>query len=119
MGREFESILSPSYANLAPASSSTAAPEVPDLPSEAWHLLDVYFSYTHSWLPIMEKHDLLRTSYQYSQNRNNVPLFGYGSGDHAALWAAIAYAKFQHRAINNIPRAQGPVAEMVWTAERM
>lgn len=46
-------------------------------------------------------------------------MFGYGSGDHAALWAAIAHAKFQHRAINNIPHAQGPVAEMVWTAERM
>jgi hypothetical protein len=35
------------------------------------------------------------------------------------LWAAIAYAKFQHRAINNIPRALGNVGEMVWTAERM
>ena len=117
-GRDLESILSPQYPN--PASvNSTKSLEVPDLPSEAWHLLDVYFSYTHSWLPIIEKHDLLRTSYQYSQNRNNVPLFGYGSGDHAALWAAIAYAKFQHRTINNIPHAQGPVADMVWTAERM
>lgn len=118
MGREVESILSPSYPNAASANSITT-PELPDLPSEAWHLLDVYFSYTHSWFPIIEKHDLLRTSYQYSQNRNNIPAFGYGSGDHAALWAAIAYAKFQHRAINNIPHAQGPVAEMVWTAERM
>jgi hypothetical protein len=35
------------------------------------------------------------------------------------LWAVIAYAKFQHRAINNIPRALGNVGEMVWTAERM
>jgi hypothetical protein len=118
VGKDLESILSPSYSNAASA-NPTAATEVPDLPSETWHLLDVYFSYTHSWLPIIEKHDLLRTSYQYSQNRNIVPTFGYGSGDHAALWAAIAYAKFQHRAINNIPHAQGPVAEMVWTAERM
>ncbi|KAG0646699.1 Quinic acid utilization activator [Hyphodiscus hymeniophilus] len=116
-GREYESILSP-YANIASTNSATIT-EVPDLPSEAWHLLDVYFSYTHSWLPILEKHDLLRTSYQYSQSRNNIPMFGHGSGDHAALWAAIAYAKFQHRTINNIPHAQGPVAEMVWTAERM
>jgi len=91
--------------------------DLPELPSETWHLLDVYFSYTHSWLPIIEKHDLLRTSYQYSQNRNigSTP----GSGENAALWAAIAYAKFQHRAINNIPRALGNVREMVWTAERM
>ena len=118
MGREIDSILSPSYASAAPANAAVL-PEVLDLPSESWHLLDVYFSYTHSWLPIIEKHDLLRTSYQYSQSRHNVPTYGYGSGDHAALWAAIAHAKFQHRAINNIPHARGPVAEMVWTAERM
>ncbi len=41
------------------------------------------------------------------------------SGEYAALWATIAYAKFQHRAINNIPHALGSVGEMVWTAERM
>jgi len=41
------------------------------------------------------------------------------NGEHAVLWAAIAYAKFQHRAINNIPRALGEIGEMVWTAERM
>ena len=120
MARDYDSILSPSYQQRA-ASTNTPAivPEIPELPSETWHLLDVYFSYTHSWFPIVEKHDLLRTSYQYSQNRNVVPVSGSGAGDHAALWAAIAYAKFQHRAINNIPHAQGPVAEMVWTAERM
>ncbi|KAG9238015.1 fungal-specific transcription factor domain-containing protein [Amylocarpus encephaloides] len=88
----------------------------PELPSETWHLLDVYFSYTHSWLPIIEKTDLLRVSYQYSQNHNIGPS---SSGDVAALWAVIAYAKFQHRAICNIPRAQGRVQEVVWTAERM
>lgn len=90
---------------------------MPELPSETWHLIDVYFSYTHSWLPIIEKHDLMRTSYQYSQNRH---LYSSGaSGEFAALWAVLAYAKFQHRAINNIPHALGPVSEMVWTAERM
>lgn len=91
--------------------------DLPELPSETWHLLDVYFSYTHSWLPIIEKHDLLRTSYQYSQNRSTGSTSA--SGENAVLWAAIAYAKFQHRAINNIPRALGNVGEMVWTAERM
>ena len=114
----FESILSPT--NPRPASRNTnASPLISDLPSEAWHLLDVYFSYTHSWLPIIDKLDLLRTSYQYSQNRHDILLIGPGSGNHAALWAAIAYSKFQHRAINNIPHAQGEVAEMVWTAEKM
>lgn len=90
---------------------------LPELPSETWHLLDVYFSYTHCWLPVIEKHDLLRISYQYSQTRTGgTEIVG---GDHALLWAAIAYAKFQHRAINNIPHAQGLVSQDVWTAERM
>lgn len=120
MPRDYDSILSPSYQQRAASSNTPATvPEVPDLPSETWHLLDVYFSYSHCWLPIIEKHDLLRISYQYSQNHSAGSMSGSGSGDHAALWAVIAYAKFQHRAINNIPHAQGPVAEVLWTAKRM
>ncbi|KAI9050527.1 hypothetical protein LZ554_005688 [Drepanopeziza brunnea f. sp. 'monogermtubi'] len=115
--KEYESILSPSVGHVS-SGTPVAAVDLPELPSETWHLLDVYFSYTHPWLPIIEKHDLLRTSYQYSQNRSNNS-GSSGSGDNAVLWAAIAYAKFQHRAINNIPRALGAVGEMVWTAERM
>lgn len=114
--RDPTSILTPSHISHASHASQggSTSNDIPDLPSETWNLLDVYFSYTHPWLPIIEKHDLLRTSYQYSQNQNPS-----GSGDHAVLWAVIAYAKFQHRAINNIPRAQGSVREMVWTAERI
>ncbi|KAI9642613.1 hypothetical protein NHQ30_009418 [Ciborinia camelliae] len=108
---QYGSILSPAYPKFAIGSS------LPELPSETWHLLDVYFSYTHCWLPIVEKHDLLRISYQYPQIRNSGTAII--NGDHALLWAAIAYGKFQHRAINNIPRAQGLVSQDVWTAERM
>ncbi|RAL58938.1 hypothetical protein DID88_009229 [Monilinia fructigena] len=67
--------------------------------------------------PKTEKHDLLRISYQYSQIGNSGT--DIITGDHALLWAAIAYAKFQHRAINNIPHAQGLTSRDVWTAERM
>lgn len=90
-----------------------------ELPSEAWHLINVYSSYTHPWLPIIERQDLLRSTYQYLRKPDDFSITGAGSGNHAVLWAVIAYAKFQHRAINNIPHAQGPVAEVVWTAERM
>ncbi|PQE24323.1 C6 transcription factor protein [Rutstroemia sp. NJR-2017a BVV2] len=111
----YGSILSPAY--IPNAKDTNIRPPLPELPSEAWHLLDVYFSYTHCWLPIVEKGDLLRISYHYAQVRND-EMAGH-SGNHALLWAAIAYAKFQHRAINNIPHAQGPVSQAVWTAERM
>lgn len=68
MTKDVESILSPSNAHTALSGvTPTTNVDMPELPSETWHLIDVYFSYTHSWLPIMEKHDLLRTSYQYSQ----------------------------------------------------
>ncbi|KAE8443737.1 hypothetical protein EG329_001417 [Mollisiaceae sp. DMI_Dod_QoI] len=120
LDKEVDSILSPSNAHTAISIGTPGASvDISELPSETWHLIDVYFSYTHSWLPILEKHDLLRTSYQYSQTRGSSSMSGSGSGEHAALWATIAYAKYQHRAINNIPRAMGPLVEMVWTAERM
>ncbi|ESZ92488.1 hypothetical protein SBOR_7151 [Sclerotinia borealis F-4128] len=114
-GAHYASIPSPAYPIVS--IDINASTTLPELPSETWHLLDVYFSYTHCWLPIVEKHDLLRISYQYSQIRDS-GTEGF-SGDHALLWAAIAYAKFQHRAINNIPHAVGLVSQDVWTAERM
>jgi hypothetical protein len=64
-----------------------------ELPARAWHLLDIYFSYTHCWFPIVEKHDLLRVSYQYASGAPNIS--GPGSGDHAALWAILAYSDHQ------------------------
>ncbi|KAI9744254.1 MAG: hypothetical protein M1818_002406 [Claussenomyces sp. TS43310] len=69
---------------------------LPALPSRSWQLLDIYCSYTHNWFPIMEKHKLLRVSYQTSPA---VEKSGLGSGDHAALWAVLAYAEYQRHAL--------------------
>ena len=112
--RVYGSILSPR--SPFEAVSGQIPRTVLELPSETWHLLDVYFSYTHPWFPIVEKHDLLRISYQYPKTGGNA---NKSSGDHAVLWAAISYGKYQHRAINNIPHATGPASSVVWTAERM
>jgi hypothetical protein len=114
-----ESILSSPYQPEFSSKRSAIGIGSPDLPSEAWHLINVYSSYTHPWLPIIDRQDLQRTSYQYLRKRDDFSISGTGSGNHAVLWAVIAYAKLQHRAINNIPHAQGPVANVVWTAERM
>ena len=78
-------------------------------------MLDVFFSYTHCWLPIIEKHDLLRTSYQYSQGGINVHTSLPGSGDHAALWAVLAYADYQHNAITG----RDPKVDIQWTVESL
>jgi hypothetical protein len=96
-----------------PMEALNASANLAELPSRAWQLLDVFFSYTHCWLPIIEKHDLLRTSYQYSQGGISVPTSLPGSGDHAALWAVLAYADYQHNAIVN----SDPKADTQWTVE--
>lgn len=84
-----------------PTAAPKASTDLVELPSRAWQLLDVFFSYTHCWLPIIEKHDLLRTSYQYSQGGIKVHTSIPGSGDHAALWAVLAYSDYQHNAITS------------------
>lgn len=70
------------------------------LPSNAWPLLDIYFSYTQCWFPILEKHDILRTAYQYAEGDVSMSRTAPGSGDHAALWAVLALASFQDMSAN-------------------
>lgn len=65
------------------------------LPPNAWPLLDIYFTYTQCWLPILEKHDILRTAFRYSEENMRVSPTSPRSGDHAALWAALTLASFQ------------------------
>lgn len=82
------------------------------LPANAWPLLDVYFTYTQCWLPILEKHDILRTAFRYSEAAMRVSPTAPGSGDHAALWAALTLASFQElsitatRQLTNLPENQ-------------
>jgi hypothetical protein len=74
--------------------------ELLQLPSNAWPLLDIYFSYTQCWFPILEKHDILRTAYQYAEGDVSMSRTAPGSGDHAALWAVLALASFQDTSAN-------------------
>ncbi|KFY21574.1 hypothetical protein V493_07284 [Pseudogymnoascus sp. VKM F-4281 (FW-2241)] len=77
------------------------------LPHNAWELLDVYFSYTHCWLPIVEKHNSLRASYLYPTTMYSSMS---GSGDHAALWAMLSYAEC-HQAIIQRSMARGSIPQ--------
>ncbi|KAK3391517.1 quinic acid activator [Sordaria brevicollis] len=65
------------------------------LPPNHWRLLDIYFSYTHSWLPILEKKDMYQALYQYSEQGLLLPSANVESGVHAELWSALALASFQ------------------------
>lgn len=57
---------------------------------DARSLLDLYFSYTHCWLPILEKHRLFQILYSTSNGGTSDD-----SGDVAVLWAVLALATLQ------------------------
>ncbi len=73
-------------------------PLLPCLPSRSWRLLEIYFTHTHSWRPIVEKKDLLRTLYQSSPTAQKLKLANQ-SGPQAVLWSVLALADIQHRSI--------------------
>jgi hypothetical protein len=71
----------------------------PRLPSNAWALIDIYFTYTQCWFPILEKHDILRTAFRHSEDDTPVTASSVGSGNYAALWAILALASIQEASI--------------------
>ncbi|KAI0400103.1 fungal-specific transcription factor domain-containing protein [Xylaria palmicola] len=68
------------------------------LPPNHWRLLDIYFSYTHIWFPVLEKHELLKTGYTYPSEGLHINRHTPGSAGHAELWAALALASYQEMA---------------------
>ncbi len=67
----------------------------PPLPKRASALIDSYFSFTHCWFPIVEKHRVLRISYSYSRQPATSTS---NSADLSVLWALLAYADTQSTA---------------------
>ncbi|KAK4653106.1 hypothetical protein QC762_505100 [Podospora pseudocomata] len=76
-------------------SSNTPIPTRTQLPPEHWRLLDIYFSYTHCWLPILEKQALFQTSYRYTKEGLLLVSTDPSSAAHAELWSVLALASFQ------------------------
>lgn len=86
----------PPYKASELSGSFTAGPM--PLPSSTWRLLEVYFAYTQSWLPICEKHDMLRVSYSYPEAGLVLTDSSISDpGDHAELWSILAVAAYQER----------------------
>ncbi|KAF2803850.1 uncharacterized protein BDZ99DRAFT_511955 [Mytilinidion resinicola] len=80
------------------------------LPTNIWRLFDIYFAYTHSWLPISEKHDLLKLSYSYPEDGFEIGPETLGSGEHAELWSVLTLASIQENStLNESPsQAESP-----------
>ena len=62
------------------------------LPPHASALIDNFFSFTHCWFPIVERHCVLRTSYSHSRKARSTKT---DTADLAALWAILAYTARQ------------------------
>lgn len=69
------------------------------LPSNTWTLLELYFSFTNCWLPVMQRQEILKTFNSYQNGAVSVEPFSAEADKHAALWAVIAYASFQDPAM--------------------
>ncbi|KAL4786098.1 fungal-specific transcription factor domain-containing protein [Aspergillus varians] len=101
VGDQFEdlSINSTSLQHRPSIPSSSVQGFYQQLPPNPWPLLDIYFSYTQCWFPILEKHDILRTAFRHAdddQYNSPTPV----SGEHAALWAVLALASIQQTSIS-------------------
>lgn len=51
-----------------PAPQILFRPQALKLPSQTSQLLDLYFAVTHSWFPVVAKHNILRASYLYASS---------------------------------------------------
>lgn len=62
------------------------------LPLDSWKQIENYFTYTQCWLPICEKHDILKLSYSYPTTGIRLTFDTPDSGSHAELWSILAVA---------------------------
>ncbi|KAK4495814.1 hypothetical protein PRZ48_013082 [Zasmidium cellare] len=60
------------------------------LPTKAWSMLEDHFAFTQTWLPITEKHDILKLMYSYPAA--GLPRNEAISSDHAELWSIMAWS---------------------------
>ncbi|KAH7329564.1 hypothetical protein B0I35DRAFT_404769 [Stachybotrys elegans] len=109
----------------SPDITSTSSSMVPSrlrLPKQWRRLLDIHFSYTHCWFPLLDRNSLLSTASSYRPEGISYPSEPqrHLSSDHAELWAALALASFQDRA-SSVPYedATMPPAAILSTARNL
>ncbi|KAH8594435.1 fungal-specific transcription factor domain-containing protein [Bisporella sp. PMI_857] len=66
-------------------------------------LFNIYFTYTHCWLPIIGKDEMLAAYYRTLE----LSASSLGIGEHAAIWAVLAYAECQRSSPPRESRGMG------------
>jgi hypothetical protein len=80
------------------------------LPHDWSHLLERYFTDTHTWFPVAPKHDLLRQAFSLANSSSEVEGQGcaVSDGDRAAVFATLAYACYRDAlSVNDTPEQFG------------
>ncbi|KAJ6445125.1 arginine deiminase type-3 [Purpureocillium lavendulum] len=82
---------------LTSAGDVRATEQWPTLPSNWQRLIEIYVAYTHCWLPVSNKQDLLVIATEYFTRAGSVaPSRGEGAQSrYAELWAVLSVASFQ------------------------
>ncbi|KAH7134084.1 hypothetical protein EDB81DRAFT_803134 [Dactylonectria macrodidyma] len=98
----------PSQGNLSAASYAMRPPTSPSesprliLPSNWERLVDIYFTYTHCWFPVIDRDAVTSTAMRYPPDGIILDP-SYSSAFHAQLWAVLAVSSFQDAASSKLP----------------
>ena len=90
--READPVLPTSWQTELPSQPLVCDSSTTLMPTDGWSLLEIYFTYTQCWLPICEKHDILKLSYSYPSQGLSLRASDAGSGLHSELWSILAVA---------------------------
>ncbi|EMC92740.1 hypothetical protein BAUCODRAFT_151152 [Baudoinia panamericana UAMH 10762] len=94
--------------------SGPSVSERPELPANAWTFLEYYFAFTHSWLPITDKQEMLKLMYAMPLESEIFDGKAFKAG-YAELWSimALVSAQLQHEDIDQTQRLRETVNKML------
>ncbi|KAK9787707.1 putative Zn(2)-C6 fungal-type domain-containing protein [Seiridium cardinale] len=75
------------------------------IPRDWPRLVDVYYTSTHCWFPMIPKHDTLRVAYSLSAITSHSSK-DLAPGDPAFLWAILAYTSYQDCMVPNLDQRE-------------
>jgi hypothetical protein len=98
--------------------SGTLSTLIP-MPPDSWSLLEAYFTYSQSWLPICSKEAILRLSYSYPTEGLALSPELADSGSHAELWSVLAVASLHKTNVSSLQQFQSSATtEQLYTTAR-
>jgi hypothetical protein len=88
------------------------------MPLDSWRLLEIYFTYSQSWLPICSKEAILRLSYSYPIGGLALSSDMPDSGSQAELWSVLAVASLHKEDISPTQHPSASSTEQLYATAR-